>query len=437
MNKNVLILTALPFRKHGNQSLLRFTSMLVNNDINVIMYTSGDDATGQEALYQSNFIVYKFKSFSNNSISYFIDLLKRLKVVFNKKNEQVFSDLLSSNSWNKLPPYGAHSIKKAVLNWLEYCLLVIENFVIFTYILFFRTRMLQKIDIFIAYEINYSLATKMFSKFFRKPYINKFQGTILKACGRNKMHCKLFYPANYFGINKSDLCIMVNDGTDGEWYCKEKGLKNIFFEPHGVIDYLKNSNINIKKFEKIDFNKFVIFNNASPATWKRVDRCIRFLQHIDRNILERITVVTTYNGYGLSDLKALSKALNVDKNVVFINGLTQSECNYILRNSKIILSTNDISNLGNPVLEAVYYNIPVVSLNDGTTDVIFTEKKGAILVDLDHDFDKKLAQAIEKLFLNNNYYLSIKKEIMQNNNVKSLLEQQEKEFNKIKSYFNV
>ena len=294
---------------------------------------------------------------------------------------------------------------------------------------------LRRTDVFIAYEINYSLASKMFSLLFSRPYINKFQGTILKACGKNIKGCKFFYPANYFGINKSDLCIMVNDGTDGDCYCKERGLTNIFFEPHGVSEY-KEVEIDTRKLENIDFNKFIIFNCASGARWKRVDRCIRFLQHIKKDVLNKLLVITTYAGQDLLDLKELARVLKVDSNIVFMTGLNQAECNYLIKNSKILLMTNDISNLGNPVLEAVYYNTPVISLNDGSLNYVFQGNDGGVLLDLNNDFDKKLANTIEQLVLDGDCYLAFKDCITRNQKIRSLKEQQNREFASIEKVFS-
>ena len=295
-----------------------------------------------------------------------------------------------------------------------------------------RFYILKKASVFVAYEVDYSCAAKMLSAIFNRPYINKFQGTVLKACGADKKCCLMFYPKNYFGINKSDLCVMVNDGTNGDWYCKQNGLGNVFFEPHGVKDY-HDSDIDEQKFVGIDLNKFIVFNNASGAKWKRADRCIRFLAQLDPSVLSKLLVITTYNGAELFSLKKLAKELRVDDHVVFINNLNQAECNYVLKRSKIVLMTNDMSNLGNPVLEAIYYDIPVVSINDGSLSSVFKGDDGAILLDLDVDFDKKLARTIEKLVVDKEYYLNIKGKVIANKNVRSLKEQQTRELSRIKA----
>lgn len=141
--------------------------------------------------------------------------------------------------------------------------------------------------------------------------------------------------------------------------------------------------------------------------------------------------MTTYNGTELPSLKKLAEGLKVHNQVVFINNLNQAECNYLLKRSKIVLMTNDMSNLGNPVLEAIYYDVPVVSINDGSLDSVFKGDDGAVLLNLDLDFDKKLARTIEKMVLDNEYYLNIKRKITANKNVRSLKEQQSRELSRI------
>lgn len=432
-NKKILILTALPFRKYGNQSLYRFVLMLINNNNKVTVLSSGSDKAGEQALENINMDLLRFLSFSNASI-YFIGLLYK---TFIRKNKFLVDDQINEscyfskiNSFEVFPPYGVHNTKKMLVSWLRFIFLLLENLLLFVYLVMFKPKTIIKADVIISYEVSYAFCSKLIAAFFCKKYINKYQGTILKSCGQNIKDCILFYPTNYFGINKSDLCIMVNDGTDGDWYCRKRGLINIFFEPHGVMFY-DSSSIKEEKFKEIDFKKFVIYNNASAAKWKRPDRVFRFLNLLNKEVLKKIIVVTTYNGYGLSDLKELCKKMNLTENIVFLNNLNQAECNYVLKNSKILLMTNDMSNLGNPVLEAIFYNIPIISIDDNSLFNVLKEEEGAVLITLNENFDKNLATTIEKLVLDYKFYQEKKNQILNNHNVHSLEFQQQKEYKEI------
>lgn len=432
MTKNVLILTALPFRKYGNQSLYRFVEMFLSRGLEVFVFSSGSDSKGENAINSKKCHYFKTWSFSN----FLINAYKSLRgLIINKKasnNKEQSKDNFYSGitSDTRLMPFSEHNIKKFVLSWILFLLVIVDNIVLFTSLLLFNLNVLKKIDLIAGYEVNYSFASKWLSKLFNKPYINKYQGTVLGACKDDFLDCKLFYPLNYFGINNSDLCIMVNDGTNGDLYCKQRGLKNIFFEIHGVKEY-QYDDIDTSKLKDIDFNKFIIFNNSSASKWKRVDRVTRFLTYLKPEIRKKVLVVTTYSGSDLKDLKNLAEIMGVNKNILFINGLSHIECNYIISKSKILLMTNDLSNLGNPVLEAVYCKTPVVSIKDGSLDNVFKGHDGAVLLDLEKTFDKKLAEVVTRLLLDKDYYKEIKTNIARNKNVFNLKDQQDKEFKAI------
>ena len=112
---------------------------------------------------------------------------------------------------------------------------------------------------------------------------------------------------------------------------------------------------------------------------------------------------------------------------VFANSLNHLECNSLLRNSHALISTNDLSNLGNPVLESIYYGTPIISLNDQSLDGFLTNDVDSKLIDVNHDFDKNLALAIQKFTEDHDYYSRIKNGIQNNQSVNSLKFQQNNE----------
>ena len=67
--------------------------------------------------------------------------------------------------------------------------------------------------------------------------------------------------------------------------------------------------------------------------------------------------------------------MDLSQNVVFLEGLDSIECNNILRNADVVIMTNDFSNLGNPLLEAIYYKTPIISIDDGSLEGFLTNKK--------------------------------------------------------------
>lgn len=427
MNKkrNILIITALPFKKQGNQSLLRFVKMLINNGYGVEMLSSENSGNTQNVLIHDSFILRKIFSFSN---LYFKQ--KRVKLKNKKSPYTGYYEKIKSET--VLPPYGDYSIKTMVVKWLLFMIALLDNFVLLVYILLFKHSYIKRFEGIIGYECFYSFASKIIAILFHKKYINKFQGTILKVSNRNLNLAIKFFPLRYFGIIKSDLCFMVNDGTDGEYYAKVRGCKNIYFNTHGVDDteYLEQDNGEIEDIEKWK-DKYIFFNNATASTWKRTDRIIRSMGLLDRNILNRIVLLTTYHADDIEELRSFTEKMGLNQEVIFLENLDHKKSNYLLRHSRALIMTNDMSNLGNPVLEAIYYKIPLISINDGSLDGFVINNKNAILIDLDSNFDSNLAKTITQMVSDETYYSNLLRGASLNNTSYSLKEQQEKEIREL------
>lgn len=428
----VLVLTALPFKKLGNQSLIRFVRMLSNDGLTVEMHCSGSDKSGENIISSPNFILVKILSLHN-----LIFNLKKLKRHPRKHTNQsnYYSKIKSEDT---VPPYGLYNTKTFILKWFLFLVYLVDNIFLTLYFVLFKRGHLKSFSAVIGYECGYTFASRILSCIFHLPYINKFQGTCLKAIGSDLVKAVKFFPLNFFGVNKSDLCIMVNDGTNGKYYAETRGCKNIYFEPHGVADN-EYQEVESKSLIDIDLfkGKFVIFNNASGSKWKRTDRIIRSLQYVKRDVLDKLVLVTTYNAPDKTDLAKYVELLGLKSSVVFLENINHITSNYLIRKADVLAMTNEMSNLGNPVLEALFYGTPVISINDGSLDMILENQSSCILIDLDKNFDINLANTLTKLISDTNYYNSFKKKAGKNHKVEPLATQQKKEISEIKKAINI
>lgn len=430
-NKKVVVLTGLPFRKQGNQSLLRFVNMFLDRGIEVAMFSAGFDPNGENVISSPLLSVKKIQSLEIILTMFLNRKISRKKFEIEQK-ENIFEKIKSETI---LPPYGKYNFLTLLNKWLKWVLVILDNIFLFFLLNIKFSKVIRNANIIIGYEDNFTLCAKWTSLLLRKKYINKFQGTILKATNKNESLAVKYFPHNYFSLNKSNLCLMVNDGTDGDYYAKQRGCNDIFFEPHGVLQYEHN----VEELEMLKSlkkaGKFILFNNASGSTWKRPDRIIRALLRLDKAVLNNIVLITTYYGPDRLKLIEFTKRKGLDNRVIFAEGLNNIQCNYILQNSDVIVMTNDISNLGNPILEAIFYKIPIISINDGSLDGFVTDNKDSLLVNLNSNFDQNVANAIEKLYKDKGYYQNLKRNMNKNNQVRELSVQQEREFNQIKKLF--
>lgn len=438
MDENILIITDLPFRKQGNQSLVRFCRMFLNKGYQVTIYTTGKDDLGTLKIEDEAFILRVIPSlqsipkligglFRRNSQSKELQNNTRLNVENNH-----FSTM---KSYDILPPFGQHNFKVMLKKWISFLVSYLDNIFFLVYASLFYAKEIRNSDVIVGYEYGKAIAAKFLCIIFRKKYINKYQGTVLKAVSRNLTEAKKYYPHIFYGLTKSDLCIMVNDGTDGKFYAEKKGCKKIYFEPHGIgiADY----EVNTVAPEIIvdNSNKFILFNNASRSRWKRVDRVIRALALIPENSRNDILLITSYHADDKDLLIDYTMTLGLEKNVIFLEGLDHIQSNAFIKFSDVVVMTNEMSNLGNPALEAVYYGTPVITLDDGSMDGFLQNGIDSHLITIDETMDQKMANAIELLSKDKAHYDMLKSNIDKSKKVFSLQHQQNKEIKEIEKLF--
>ena len=430
MNKNVIIITALPFRIQGNQSLLRFTRMFLNNGYKVMLCTTGNDDRGE--------IVEKHPNLTFVNVPKFSSLKKLIPFRSNKKTsvkaelpENMRNHFEDMNSFDILPPFGAHSFKTVIKKWISFGVNLLNNFFGFLYILIRFPRHLMGTRAIVGYETGMAISAKMFSILFNKKYLNKYQGTVLEATKRDLSLAKKYYPSVYYGTNCSDLCIMVNDDSDGEYYAQATGCKNVYLTTHGVgIDDYKNNTTPPDLIAKHN-DKFILFNNATGSRWKRPDRILRALACLPKETLKNILVITTYFADDKDKLIEYCNKLGLSDNVLFLEKINHIESNALIRYSDALIMTNDVTNLGNPTIEALYYGTPVISLDERTLNEFVRDGIDGFLIQINEDMDQKMANAIDKMYTDKALYQEMKKNIQLNETVFSLEQQQEKEFQRI------
>ena len=203
----ILIITGLPFRKRGNQSLIRFVNMFLERGIGVTLFSAGYDPNGENVIENKRLETYKIKSLEIVVTRIINEILSRIR----KEHEPFLDYFHNIKSENVIAPYGNYTFANFLNKWFKWILVLVDNVFLLMYIFFKYREKVQKASVIVGYEVNYTISSRILSKIFKKKYINKFQGTILKASNRDMKIARKYFPHNLFGINKSDLCLMVND----------------------------------------------------------------------------------------------------------------------------------------------------------------------------------------------------------------------------------
>jgi glycosyltransferase involved in cell wall biosynthesis len=119
------------------------------------------------------------------------------------------------------------------------------------------------------------------------------------------------------------------------------------------------------------------------ATWKRVDRAVRALPQIVRDVPDALLLIVG-DGEERERLEALARELGVIDHVRFAGAVPQDEVVRYMQASDVFLAPADLSNVGNPLLEAMACGLAIVTADAGDTgELVRDGETGRLLPDGD------------------------------------------------------
>jgi len=241
-----------------------------------------------------------------------------------------------------------------------------------------------RVDLAYGYETHGILAAFLLGKVFRAPIVSRFQGTHLKLL-MGKPFWKIRFWVPYLAMKiPADLVIMTNDGTEGDKVLEALGVdlgKARFwrngvdkrqaspgFERSGLI-----SNLGLQPDDKI------LLAVSRLEKWKRLDRIITAMPAL-LEMDERISLLIVGDGTARAGLEALSRELKVEDHVIFLGAVPHDEISDFMQVADIFFSLYDVSNVANPLLEAMTHGKCIVTLDKGaTSELIKNEVTGVLL----------------------------------------------------------
>jgi glycosyltransferase involved in cell wall biosynthesis len=267
----------------------------------------------------------------------------------------------------------------------------------------------EKIDLIYSYEVDAIPAGYLLSKKYNIPFVRRFQGTILRSALKNHLRLIKKYEHALAFLLQSDLTVMNNDGTGGyealEFF--KNDMKKVKYWRNGIEvpkTLLSKSELGRNfKFEEKCFN---IITVSRLEDWKRIDRAINAVFHLKRLADKKFMLNIIGDGGSKEKLIELTKKLNLEKEVNFIGSVSHDYLKYYYLSADLFLSTNDISNVGNPLLEALSYGKPIITLDNGDTGEVIKNYENGILVGMNE------IDSLHKKIL----------EIMENNELRKMLE---------------
>ena len=248
-------------------------------------------------------------------------------------------------------------------------------------------RILRKdtIDLLYGYEVIGVPAARFLSLIFKKPFVSRFQGTILMS----KMNSYLWQIRHWHHVVglkiDADLTIMTNDGTEGDKILKylKRDMQKVKFWINGVDKIEDGMNIDcLSHKKKLGFDKDTvsILSVSRLIHWKRVDRIICAMQYIIPAV-QNARLLIVGDGPERKNLEDLVSSLSLSHCVIFIGSIPHHEVHKYYSLADLFVSFYDLSNVGNPLLEAMVQGLCIVTINNGDTEKFIHNGKNGILLE--------------------------------------------------------
>lgn len=259
----------------------------------------------------------------------------------------------------------------------------------FQVVTFFKALRIHRqhdIDVVYAYEICAVPICKLLSKVWNVPLVSRFQGTKLTPwIGR--MFWQIRQWQHLVGLTiPADLIIMTNDGTKGNEVLKklDVNMNKVKFWMNGVPkpphSFGENDGRTLKRELGINEEHKVLLVVNRLVKWKRVDRAIKAMPRVIEEIPGALLLIVG-DGKERRNLKQLAKTLKVNEHIKFIGSVPHKEVWKYYLLTDVFLSVNELSNVGNPLLEAMRCGCCIITINNGDTKQVIKDEETGILLD--------------------------------------------------------
>lgn len=237
-----------------------------------------------------------------------------------------------------------------------------------------------------AYETDAVYAAKKLSQKFKYPFVTRFQGTVHSETPNNLNYLIRKAPSLQAYKTSANLTIMTNDGTQGLKTLLRLGNKSnkVVFWRNGVNKIPDNLLFKREQLRKqFEFeNKFVFLTVSRLVDWKKVDRSIRAFAIVTQKYHETKLVILG-DGDSKNSLIDLAEKLGISDKVDFKGAVPQKMVSSYMIAADAFLSFYNLSNVGNPLMEAMMCGKPIVTLDVGDTNELIKNGENGVLLSPD------------------------------------------------------
>ncbi len=226
-------------------------------------------------------------------------------------------------------------------------------------------------DIVYGYEIRAVPAAKLLSRLWRAPFVARFQGCIVRPGGPSlwKKYAKAW--DHWYALRMpADLVVMTNDGSQGDRNLQELGvdMSKVRFWMNGTdkdafVDMPTRQEARSRLGLK---HGRVILMLSRLVWWKCVERGIEAFPQVLSECPDTVLLIVG-DGPEKPKLERLAEDIKVADRVRFMGAVPRQEIKTYFAAADIFLSLYTLSNVGNPLLEAMLSGKCIVTLATGDT----------------------------------------------------------------------
>jgi glycosyltransferase involved in cell wall biosynthesis len=243
----------------------------------------------------------------------------------------------------------------------------------------------QRYDLLYGYEVHGVLAQRLLRRKHKLPLVARFQGTVMRPHLDQPWSLARKLEEVLALKTAAELYIMTDDGSQGDEVLQRlnpaswgktrfwrNGLDLAGFQPPSP-----QATAAARKRLGLAKEDFVLVTTSRLARWKRVDRAIDALASLRaRGVPARLLIV----GDGEERASLQAQARGLGEAVGFVGAVPQGDVQRYLAAADVFLSLSELSNVGNPLLEAMLAGRCVLTLDEGDTrELIRADETGVLL----------------------------------------------------------
>jgi glycosyltransferase involved in cell wall biosynthesis len=230
-------------------------------------------------------------------------------------------------------------------------------------------------------------AAFILAKIYRAPNVTRIYGTFLPQIKWSPEQLMMYFPEVLGFTIPCSYLIVTNDGTQGDKIADRLRVpkSRLKFWVNGVDKGMCEPGVTVAQAKSrigISPDKKLILSLNRLDRWKGIDKLIRAVPAIITGYPNALVLIVG-DGGERNNLERLSGELKLENWVRFEGAVPHASVKDYMHAADVFVSTQDLTNFGNHLLEAMTCGKCIVTLNNGDTGNFITHNETGILLEPD------------------------------------------------------